>query len=210
MQIVHGGNLEFNALLYDQHHPATVQYLRNQVDNVVAYSQTLTSAAKDFFSNTRNVLEEAVGNEAIRRARAALQRAGHVFQRDEIRVLSTVEDMQNAPLTMQRWIMAQPYVRGMWQAQRCDGYSETYIDVDPGNIGPNHYDYRRVMTDIVDDEPDGEGSDFVIYHYGDEIKEGDRELTFSEKIEIITVWDLIEARMRDGVRDPTSVTDNDL
>lgn len=150
VQVSYGDSNEFNALAFGQKHPGTLAFLENQVSN---FSQTLTDAGRNFFSNARDVFDRFNGEAAMRLARAAVRKASSLFQRDEIRSIWDMGQMQQAPLTMQRWIMANPVVRQMFQDQRCDGYADTYVDMFPGTIGESHYDYRRAMNGLlVDDE----------------------------------------------------------
>lgn len=97
------------------------------------------------------------------------------------------EAMQQANLTMQRWVMAQPDVRDLYQSQDIDGYSDEYVDLDEGGIGESHYDYRRVMDGVI---TDGEEVDeWVIKHYFEDLLPGDRELDHYEKELILNTWE---------------------
>jgi hypothetical protein len=204
VQVSYGDSAEFNALAFGPKHPGTLAFLENQVSS---FSQTLTDAGRSFFSNARDVFEQFNGEEAMRLARAAVRKANSLFQRDQIRSIWELGELQQAPLTMQRWIMANPEVRQMYQDQRCDGYVDTYIDVHPGTIGSTHYDYRRAVNGMVmDDDED----DWVCRFYPDELLEGDKELSLDEKIDIQTTWDIVAALMKAGGEDPTSPFANKL
>ncbi|EKD22572.1 MAG: hypothetical protein ACD_84C00043G0006 [uncultured bacterium] len=203
--VSYGSDAEFNALCYGANkHPSTLQYLENQVSNV---SRTLTDAGRSFFSNARQLYDQLNNSEAMRLARAALNKAGSLFQSDRIRDIWDLAEIQNAPLTMQRWIMAQVDVRAAFHEQRCDGYSDTYVDNSPEDIGETHYDYRRVMHGMVMEDP--EGDDKTTF-YLDELHEGDRELALDEKISILNTWDVVAELMQYGEFDPTSVWNNKL
>lgn len=195
---------EVNSLLYGQKHPNTLQYFERQLENV---SQTLTDAGKSFMSNAHDLWNRYNGSEAMHLARAALRKAGSIFQQDSVRPLWELSDIQNAPLTMQRWIMAEPTVRKMFNEQRCDGYSSTYVDMHPGSIEGDHYDYRRVMNGLVTIDDDGLAKTTF---YMDELLEGDRELFLDEKVAIRNTWEIVADLMKYGTRDVTSVWDNKL
>lgn len=201
IQVDFGGVSDFDALMYGQKHQGTLNFLQNNIQQLAQMSHTLTDAGRQFFAGAAQRFEELNSAEAMRLARAAVRRAGSVFQRDEIRSMWELPQIQNAPLTMQRWIMAEPTVRQMYQEQRCDGYSETYVDMHPGAIGADHYDYRRVTNGIiVDDEEHG----WKATIYLDELIEGDRDLTLDEKVDILTTWDIVSSLMKEGSEDPTS------
>lgn len=201
VQVSYGGVADFNALMYGPKHPGTMQFLQNQVQQISDFSTTLTDAGRGFVANARRLYDELHSDEALRLARAAVRRIGNVFQRDEIKSIWELAQLQNAPLTMQRWIMAEPTVRELYHQQRCDGYSDTYVDMYPGEVKDAHYDYRRVMNGVVTEDSDG-ASKFTIFL--DELVEGDRELTFDEKIDILNTWDIVSSLIKEGSDDPTS------
>ena len=106
--VSYGDNSEFNALCYGQKNVGTLQYLERQVENI---SNTLTDAGRSFFANSQQLWNQYNGSEALRLARAAARKVGSLFQRDEIRVLYGIGEIQTAPLSMQRYIMAEPPTR---------------------------------------------------------------------------------------------------
>jgi hypothetical protein len=199
-----GGTREFDALVYNQKHPGTVDYLAQQVERLPFISQQLTDAGRQFFSTAQQLYDEFNSAEALRLARAALRKAGSTFQSNTIRSCFDVGAMQTAPLVMQRFIMAEPLVRQMYVDQRCDGYADTYVDVHPGEIGRSHYDYRRVMDGMVVDG--GEEADWKATMFIEDLLEGDRELAADEKVDILNTWDMVRALMEAGDDDPTSPT----
>lgn len=204
VQVVYGSSDDFDSLVYGQNHPSTMQYLQNQFQNI---SQTLTDAGRNFFSNASELYNQFNGADALRAARAATRKVSSIFQRDEIRCIWDLGGLQHAPLTMQRWIMAEPTIRELYQEQRCEGYSGTYTDMHPKTIGENHYDYRRVMHGLMTDT---EEADWKISFFLDELVEGDRVLSLDEQIDITTTWAFVKARAEAGDRDPTSPADNAL
>lgn len=208
IQVSIGDPDEFNALIYGVNkHPGTISYLENQFSR---FSNTLTDAGRSFISGAQNLFEQFHGSEAMRLARAATRKAGSLFQADEIRSIWDLGQLQHAPLSMQRFIMAEPTVRAMFHDQRCDGYSDTYVDMQPGVIGAEHYDYRRVMTGIVQEVTDDEEVEWVCRQFIDDLVEGDRELSLEEKTDVLNTWDAVAALMNLGGEDPTSVYANKL
>lgn len=201
VQVMYGSARDYDALLYGPTHPGTQQYLEREMTNLAHFSQHLSEAGRNFYANAQQLYDEHSGAEAMRLARAAMRKIGSVFQRDEIRTLWDLAQIQTAPLTMQRWIMACPPVRQLYQQQRCEGYADTYVDIYPGAIGENHYDYRQVMDGIV--VPDEEHG-WMYTLYVDEPVEGDRHLTHDEQVDILTTWDIVKAWIKQGKDDPTS------
>jgi hypothetical protein len=189
---------EFNALLYGETHPSTLNYLRSQFDNL---SNTLTEPAKQFMEKGRELYEYFHNSDAMRFARDVVNRVMGTteIRIDNIRELSVLCDFQDAGLVMQRWLMANPTTREMYHNQRIDGYSTSYVDMSPGDIGENHYDYRRVMDCMVQVSED----DYKIVQYMDQLKEGDRDLLLYEKTDILSGWTQLEYLLALCRDDPT-------
>jgi hypothetical protein len=133
-------------------------------------------------------------------ARNAIRSARGLLTPNVIQPLVSYEEFQIAQPVMQRYIMAQPDIRQLFFDQRCDGFSDTYVDQQPGKIGETHYDYRRVMNGMMVEE----GEDFVVHHYLDELREGDRELTFHEQVDILSTWQVMSMFMQEK-KDPTNI-----
>lgn len=203
VQVVVGGSSDFNAMVYGyDRHPGTMNFLENQFSNI---SSTLTEAGKSFFSNAKDVFESFTNSDAMRAARNALRKAGGLFQRDEIRSIWDLGDIQTAKPTMQRYIMAMPELRSLWQQQRIDGYSDTYVDMHPGAIGENHYDFRRMVNGVVQELVDDPEADYVIRECIDDLVDDDRELDTDEKADLDYTREVVKAIVDIGEDDPTSV-----
>lgn len=205
VKLVSGGAATFNALSYQEHHPSTLQYLSGQFDQVAgAFSQ----AGQSFLDKAKGLYEQFNSSEALRRARALARATVGVFQRDEVRRYMTLGEIQQANQRMQRWIMADPATREEYHALRCDGYSDTYVDMHPGDIGEKHYDYRLVMDGVMQelpwspDKPDE--PEFKVTFYMDELAEGDRPLDVTEVAMIQEAWALVHRFRVGGKEDPTS------
>lgn len=193
-----GGVDTFNALVYNEPHPNTVSFLESMVAQPTA---ALTSAGEAFMSRAREVYERFHGSDAVRLARAAARQVKSQWERNIIRPLTTIAETQQAPYKMQRYLMAEPTVRRAYHRQQCDGYSESYVDVAPGLVGHDHYEYRRVMDGIVQETDDG---GWYVDEYLDELEDGDKELLFEEQFDILRSWNTLASAMIAGKDDPTS------
>ncbi len=197
--VFEGGIRGLDALLYPDYNPTHLQYFQNTIQQA---SQKLASAGQQFIEKAQSVYERVNGSAAIQATRNVLRMVDNTFHNStHIYQINTLEQFQSATVTMQRWIMAEPSVRTLYGEQRCDGYSDTYVDIDPGVVGNRHYDYRRVMNGIVEDE----GESWVVRQYWDELREGDRDLSIDEKTDILNTWDIIQMFIKRGKEDPTSM-----
>lgn len=199
MRIMQGGPGEMELFAFGQKSQATLNFLEDQAYQL---SNTLTTAGRAFMERGKEIFERYNGAEALRMAKAALRSVTHAFQEDIIRPLKTIGSMQQAPLSMQRWIMACPEIREYYHHQRCEGYSDTYVDIEPGSRGIDHSDYRKVVSGLIQECTEGDVDwKTTIYFEGDD---DDVRLTLSEKVDILSTWDLIRSMMAPGKEDPTS------
>ena len=196
INVIHAsGGHEFNALLYPDQSPFHRDYFHTQVTN---FNQALNSYGQQFMATAKDVYERINDSAALELARRAIRSAKGLFQTNLIVPLRDIDTLQAAQPTMQRWMMANPMIREMYHDQRCSGFADTYMDVEPKLVGDQHYDYRRVMDGIVVEDE----NDWHVNMYFDEIREGDRELLSSEQFDILDTWSIMELFVKAG-EDPT-------
>jgi hypothetical protein len=190
----------FNAFVYPEKHPSGVQFLKNQFSN---FTGVLTSTANDFIQASRQQVERFTSNASVDFARNMLKSVmgTTTITTDRITQLFDVQQFQGASIPMQRWVMANVHTRDLYHQQRCEGYSDTYVDVQPNIVGEGHYDYRRVMDGVMRFDQDG---GWYAKCYVEDLKEGDRDLTHGEKVDIIHTWSKLEYLIALNKDDPTS------
>lgn len=194
-----GASAEFDALLYPQSNPGTLEYLNRQFSGMSALS---TDAQKNYYGRAYEVYQSYTSDAAIDFARQVAQQA-HRDERMESAYIVEYNDLaslQDAGPTMQRWIMANTAVRQMYHAQRCDGYSDSYVDQEPDQFGSNHYEYRMVTDKIVESTP----TEWHSTQYLETLREGDRPLTLMEKFDVMSTWLTLESFLSMMGEDPTS------
>jgi hypothetical protein len=163
-------------------------------------SQTVIGFGQTFVQKAQEAFEAAVSSDAARLARAVTRQVNYMWQADTIRPLYGIDELQQAPPTMRKWIMAEPTIRKMYHEQQCDGYSEQYIDTEPGMIGEDHYHYRRVTDGVVFED----GDEMYSISYLDEEVPKEDDLLIEEQVEILQTWDSIRKAIEEGKEDPTS------
>jgi hypothetical protein len=201
INVIHSGSVDsFDYLAFPNQNPANTLYIQNQLTN---FSQSLTDIGRKFIETSQAIYERVNDSNAIRAAKAAVRMAKGMFHPNEIRPLTTMEDIRFAQPIMQRYIMAQPDLRQMYHRQQCDGFSESYVDIEPNRVGLDHYDYRRVMSGIVVDEttPDGEDG-WVSRTFFEDERGIDAPLDFADKVNILKTWDLVSMFVEAG-KDPS-------
>lgn len=199
MNIISGGLGAFDALVYGEQNPVNQGYFARSLEQFPAL-QTVSDVGRHFIDSAKAAYEAFNGSEAMQLIRAATRQAVALFQPEIIKSIFDIADFQTASLTMQRWVMANPVVRQSYFDQRCEGYADTYTDVDPGKIRDEHYDYRRVMHGVVQLEDDSWQAKF----YMENLRTGDRDLTTADKVDILQTWKMVEMFIKAGESDPTS------
>lgn len=213
MRVITGGAETFDALIYHEPHPGTMNYLQSQFDNM---SSTVAGIGSGFMETARRAWDNFGNSDAFRRAKAAVRMVTHMWQRDEIKSIWEMASFQQAPLAMQRLLMANPNVRQMYNEQRLDGYSESYVDMYPNKSGWHHYDYQQVTDGMVrtpvikgKDEEHDEHDFHVEFFFGEPV-EGDRHLDIYEQHDLLKSWDAMNVLIADGGEDPTSIYNSKL
>ena len=214
MLVVQGGGEHFAAAINGMPNPMDAQYFQQQFEAARQYIGNRTDEiARGFYEGTQRLYEQFNNTVVMRRVKNTLNQIKGIFQDDIIRTISTISDFQIATPVMQRWIMAQPLVRAAYNDQSIDGYSETYIDNEPGFKGrpEARYDYRRVMDGIIQTDENGH----FFEEYPDLLLHPSDELDPYDKFRILETWNNLNnlfllAQTGKTVRDPTSVWDEDI
>lgn len=200
VNVIHAPDINtFDYLLFPEQHQNNASYVQQQFEQ---FSTTLTEAGKRFMENAKAVYQQIVESDAANLARLAIRNAKALFQSNHILPLLDIDALQTAAPLMQRYIMAQPDIRQMRYENRCDGFSDTYVDIEPGKIGESHYDYRRVLNEMVQEVGDGES--WKVVSYAEDLNQEDRELTLDEKVCILNTWDVVKMFIQAGDQDPTN------
>lgn len=202
-QVVTGGNEAFDAFLYQGSPSLNRDWFEQQFQRV---SNVVGDHASQFMDAARGVYEQLNGSRAMMLARAALDQVKTLFNPNVIQSLLTIDEMRAASPIMQRWIMACPEVRSLYNEGRCAGFGETYYDNSPGTIGIDNYDYRRVTNGLIREV----GEELVFTEFFEELLPGDRELTLREQCDILSTHEIAKIIIAAGKEDPTDVYGGNL
>lgn len=205
-QLIDGGMDEFNVLAFPETNPAIIPYIEQQWNN---FKESAHNRASAFYDRAKEVFEYSTSGEALRKARALKRKVQGIWDEDTIRLLDTVAKLQQAKPIMQRWIMACPEVRTAYHKQECDGYSDSYIDMHPGKVGEEHYDYRRAMDGVFVEDEEG---NLVATSYleDDDMMPLEDILEIDQQVDILNSWSNARIAMLVGGDDPTSPLNDSL
>jgi len=173
-----------------------MQTIQNQFNNVYG---NLTQRGEELMQKVKQTYENFTNIDVVQKAKSLIRQAGVFLNPYEVYYLNSFEEVQNANLGMQRWIMANPTVREKYHQHKLDGYSDTYTDMEFGMTGNRHYDYRMVMDGVVYDDGDRLAYDI----YLDDRKNDERDLDSYEKAAILRTWDVLEFILENTDQDPT-------
>lgn len=208
--VIHGGVDAFNAMTFAAPHQSTMNFIQNQFVNLTNMGSALTDYGQQFVNTSMQMVDSLFSHQALQAARNIVKMTETVFRYDNVHSLLTLEELQLAKFTMQRFIMACPEIRTLYHKQQCDGYSETYIDNAPGIIGEGHLEYRQVMSGIIDDVPLDQQSDlgheWVANIYIDEQLEPDLNLCLDQQDIVLNAWDMVRGYVKAKRSDPTNAT----
>jgi len=204
--IVEGDERLFSALVLGRAAPVDSTFF----DRIKSDTSRLTAAGKAWIQQSATFLQSQAFAGVQNIADALLRKENALFDDNRIRPLFTVEQMQHAPSVMLRGIMANPTVRKLYQKQRCAGYGEVYAEMDhnPTHIGFGHYDYRRVVEGVV--QEDDETGGWFACQFNDEIYEDDIQYTLQEQISIMQTYQFMNAAIRRRESDPTDIENGEL
>lgn len=196
--ILDGDARTFRAAAYGLPSERKISFLRQQFEDP---TRAMLAADQSFFERSKAIFEDNFSAQAMARIEAVRRNLSGVWETDEIQYLSDVDQLQQARPTMQRWIMANPFIRNLHKQGRVAGYGESYLNHVKQGVGADHYDWRLVMSGVAEfNEEDG----WVATTYFDELLEDDQEPTFSQKIDIFRTWCEAEYALLNGQRDITS------
>jgi hypothetical protein len=209
INVVSGGYDTFQAAMYGTMPRGVMDVLASQYDRV---SSSMSERGRRFQEKAKAVFDRVSSSDAVRIAQAATRKLRNVWNANEIRPLLEIGQIQHAPPVMQRWIMADPYIRKLYHENKCDGYSDTYVDLHPGQIGKDHYDWRRLNDGLVVFETDEDGNEigWSATSYIEDLAEGDEDLTLSQKDDILDTQSVARAIQRMRRQDATSVRNANL
>jgi hypothetical protein len=196
--ILQGGDDAFRALAYQPPHPNVAAYVQRHNQG---WNAGVSEHMNAFLSAAGSVYNRVSHSDAIRMVRAIAGQVSTMWQPNSVQYLNTLPKLQNAMPSMQRWLMANPYLRELARAQRCDGYAETYVDMFPRAAPTQHPDYLLAIDGLYMEQEDGTTT--VTCLMGD-VDHPDDVLTYAEQTDILDSWDLQTEYLKAQKEDPTS------
>lgn len=196
----------FRSLAYGAPRSEDREFLRDHIESAAA---RLGRGAADFVNRARDRFNSFDLRALDRKLDAIKRKVRHAFDDDTIRPMVRIGDFQQAGINRQRWIMANPKARRLWQAGRMRGYEGSYVDMHKGKIGDDHPDYQIVVNGLCRVKEDGSAIFEQFFDCYDE--DGREEISFDQQTTIHDViWANLEAIIAAGRDDPTDEDNGSL
>ena len=174
------------------------QYMGSTVNNFVAQATGVAAQSAVQMVDRFNTLTSASYLATVDNMRNQLM---STWATDSVRFLPTINEIQEAPLSMQRWVVANPTLRESYNRDGLSAYDGGYHDIRPGGVGVDHYDFRRVMNGVVSTTD----SITTSTQYHEPLVSAEDVLSIVNKSDILRTWDVIDAAIEEGITaDPTS------
>lgn len=205
-QVIYGGENVINELVYGARSDALIQELKNHIS---IQNPMLNEQGRMYAQQSAQIFEEVSGWDAVRAARKAASAVDGYIQSNQLVVINTVEGLQVAPPRTQRWIMCEPNTRQFYQEGRIDGYSDSYVDIQPAAIGANHYDWTLATNGLVRgyEYVNEDGDDQVRYEHTQiqrELASWDEPLKPRNVVDIARIHQVQRLNLVEGADDFTS------
>ena len=187
----------FNAMILPEMRESTRSWLEQQSTKSF---EGLSEAGRKFAEMGNAAYRRLTDVSIGRQARSVVRSLAGMLGGDRIQPIESYTGLQMARPVMQQYIMAEPTYRKLYHEQRCNGYSDSYVDLEPGRVGEAHSVYRRVMDTVLVDTPTG----WEVTMYPDELQEWERALQPDEQKVILDAWSLVQRAIGEVV-DPGDI-----
>ena len=159
-----------DKMLYGDRSNFLSTYLQNQLNNIGPAFNAMGERLYNAVLNSYNFVTDKLTQYGIRNELAS---TGIQYLDNYYVELTSWQALNDANVTMQRFIMSHPTVRQLYLDQNLDGYSNTYTNVFGKGVGEEDYNYRIATDGVLMD--DG------YKHYYEDLMPGDRKLDHYEK-----------------------------
>lgn len=197
-----GGKAAMDAYLYKAPDQSFLAYLQSNMQPIIDTVSNVSSSFKDAVVGLYN---KHNSTSVLNAAKALLFNTGsHINQN----IIYTVpyDNMANANLAMQRYIMSDLEIQKLYNRNMCNGFQDTYFDMEPNNKGEERHSYMSVMDGVLyfDQEENG-----VVKHYSFVDMVSTEEIGTYEKISVLDTWHNALRMIASGY-DPTDINGGEL
>lgn len=195
----------FNRALYGEQNPANRVYFQQEFQNLIQNAGGFVP--QEFLQRATSFYNIMNSEAALAAGRAVVAQHQTLITRDGVWFMSTPEEIRGANATMSRWLMADPYVRGLYLDRRIQGFPEQYNNIWHQDIGVTHRDYRLLHDGMIQELDDGT---WIAPQYGEVWADGEIPLSFAQRRDVIDTSSYMVAYMQAHGADLTDVLGGDI
>lgn len=186
-------NLIYNPLTQTQ-----IDFLKNNINSIY---NTYTNLSNNFIKTVNGIFDSFNGNSSMLRAKNILNKYAYLHNN----ICSLTEDnIRQANLIMQKYILAELTLNSLYKNNKCYGFSDSYVDMEPNSVGEERYDYQRVVDGLLQFEED-EDIGYITYYSNADTED---ELTSLDKIMILDTWNVVKNLIAKGIDPSNPNTEN--
>lgn len=200
-RLVSGGELGFEALVYNQPDQRILNYLQNGINTAAAKFQETNTG---FIDNARSLYENFNGSAVLNAAKAIVGTIDNHLNPDVILSLNE-ETIFNPMPVMQQYMMVQPDLWELNRNQMCSAYDGMYYNTEPNvKSYEDHTKYQEVMDGIMQIDEESDESYFITYSGSDM-----EDLHFMDQMSIMNSWSVASDLISQDI-DPSSPDQEEL
>lgn len=204
------------AIYADDQEFGAMHYGLPRSEDRAAIRRRLEDTARSYGLMGSEMFERAMGRfnsfdfDRIERKIDALKRkVTHLFDHDEIRPMWDIGQFQQAGPEQQRWLMANPRAKRLYEKDMINGWRGSYQPRYVGRYGDDDPDYQQVMNGLFNIDEDGNAVATQYLHLYDE--DGRTELSFGQQTTIRdSMWENFNHLLDLGQDDPSDKDNGSL
>lgn len=200
--IEYGNSFEANSILYTPAAREVGDYISRINDRARSYLNDLGSRFVERVRETMTFVSADRVERLRERSRRAVQ---SIMDDDDIRLLTTREQIMMAKSRMRRYILSDVELNRAYRQHRISGWDNS-VTFDETLINDTTAAYRYVTTGSVVETSDEDEYDYYVQYVdeGVDLLEEHDPLTIYEKQDIMATWERVKRIMQEEKIDPTS------
>lgn len=203
---IYADDTEFGAMHYGLPRSEDRAAIRSRLENT---ARSYGMVGSEMYDRAMGRFNSFNFDKIERKIDALKRRITHLFDHDEIRPMCNIGDFQQAGPEQQRWIMANPRAKRLFEKDMINGYRGSHKSRFPGKFGEDDPDYQQVTHGLFDFDDEGNAVATQYLHLLDD--DGRTELTFGRQTTIRdSMWANFSSILDLGQDDPSDKENGSL
>jgi len=203
---IYADDQEFGAMHYGLPRSEDRAAIRDRMENT---ARSFGLVGSEVYNRAISRFESFDFDRIERKIDALKRKVVHLFDNDSIRPMTHIGQFQQAGREQQRWLMANPRAKRLFEKDMMNGWRTEYVNVNPGRYGDDDPDYQQVMNGLAQIDKEGHEKYVQYLHLYDE--DGRTELMFGQQTMIRdSMWANFESFLDEGLDDPSDPDNGSL